>query len=168
MSNPEEREPELNMRVKRQTALPAHLQDYDLNLRLSPLTAACVTDEKQDNCQGQHSLPSPCQEVQLHHKAEKPWQQNRDLMQKHNFLLPAHYPHLITLVEPVRLGVPGGPGFCPRTEALVHCTTMLFQLHMGSSRRIVMLNGFGRWMSYHGATQRPVQDHIRTSRQSTG
>lgn len=91
--NPQERELEVDLRVKRYITLPAHVQDYDLsgpgNRRSSSATAARGSRDVQRLSQDQHSPSSSGQVVQPCDEPEELQQQNKDLMQTHDSLLAA-------------------------------------------------------------------------------
>ncbi|KAJ8289377.1 hypothetical protein GJAV_G00000590 [Gymnothorax javanicus] len=93
ISTRQDRELEPDKRLKRQTTLPAHLQDFEIsgpsNWRLSSAAAVQVLDDEQP-VSTDHQSPSswnrgaqPCDEPEELRK------QNRDLMQKHDALLAA-------------------------------------------------------------------------------
>lgn len=73
MSNPQERELGPDVRVKRQTTLPPHLQEYDLsgpgNWRSSSTTAARVFGDEQHLYNDQHSPPSSGQVLLPQHES---------------------------------------------------------------------------------------------------
>lgn len=83
------------------------------------------------------------------------------------FFIGSDNSHLFTPVEPVCIGLPGGPGLdTAGSSASLHCPAVSLYIHGAPKRETsaVMLRNCDRWMYCHGTVQRPALGHIKTRR----